>query len=1047
MKKNMIQKQKRMRKAPGLLVTVMLLILGFSNRTLAQQAYQRVYASSQTVNGTTALHSSTSAVDAADGKPETFSTIGLLVSFGSVNVYQNLIFSGTIPGTTTRVKIGTGTGLIAAGQTITLQAYNGASTAVGSSVVVPDLVNLLSAGNEVEVPITPGANYDRVRVTFSAAVGALVSIRVYDAYYLQPATGSTACDTVVDDLSGVNTLGVASFTGSVSNPERAYDNDTGTFSVLTIGAVGVAGYTHETFLYNNTSAPGDSVRIFLSNPSSLLSVGALNTGLTIATFNGSTPVDFIINDPSLLSIQILPGNSRAWVSFKTSGSFDRIAVRFGGSLFTAGTFPTLRIHEVNRFISPPAVASQNVYIYAGGSVTLQATPAYTSDGIEWYNAPSGGTLVPGGIVNTTISPAGQTLQYYAAAVRNGCSNRSLRTLVNVHVGGYFYPRNTAADLSNLSQWTSSANGTGGTSPVSFTNNYQTFEINSNIANPSFSGNWVLSGGTNIVVTNSSGITAQPGARLDVGAGSSFNLNSHPLILRSDAVGTASIGEIQGTLSGADNVTVARYIPAKASRKYVFTASSIGGVTVANSWQHQIFIAGHGTGGTSCPNLTKHTNGFDATITNNPSFFTYDDAQPSGSKWQSIPNTNSTALQPGKGYRVMVRGDRTANDSCNQLDGTNQAQNQNVVLRATGLLSQGNVGVTIPANTGVQEGVLFAGNPYPSPVNFDHSAWQTLRSTNGIENSYTIYVPCVTAGTGSGNTYTIYSNGTVTNNPSCSPLGSDANIIVPGQSFFIRTSGSSPVTVSNFFQEQFKVSSLKFGHFKTTSWKNIVRIAMKNTDTSHIDECLVRFHADAQPGYDLNWDATAMSTLSATGISSLKGTHDLAIQTRPENFTNDTVKLDVNAAAGNYLLYFSEHDQFASADIYLWDKYLNTIQNIKTSRHYNYSITTDPQTYGGERFAMIFANNTTSLAGRTTGVSKLMVYPNPATDRINIRVVSDNSTPFDVLVYNVHGQIVKRQVATAIANELSIATADLSTGIYTVEIQDSNGYKGVARFIK
>ncbi|HAI83160.1 MAG TPA: hypothetical protein DCL43_05780, partial [Chitinophagaceae bacterium] len=82
-------------------------------------------------------------------------------------------------------------------------------------------------------------------------------------------------------------------------------------------------------------------------------------------------------------------------------------------------------------------------------------------------------------------------------------------------------------------------------------------------------------------------------------------------------------------------------------------------TISSAWQQQIHITGTGTGGTICPTLTAHTNGFDATLTNASSMFTYNHAAGSGNRWQSIANTNSTSLTPGVGYRVIVRGPRSA----------------------------------------------------------------------------------------------------------------------------------------------------------------------------------------------------------------------------------------------------------------------------------------------------------------------------------------------------------------------------------------------------
>ncbi|HAN39110.1 MAG TPA: hypothetical protein DCQ29_09445, partial [Chitinophagaceae bacterium] len=146
---------------------------------------------------------------------------------------------------------------------------------------------------------------------------------------------------------------------------------------------------------------------------------------------------------------------------------------------------------------------------------------------------------------------------------------------------------------------------------------------------------------NLTINNTAGV-ALSGAlnltgNLRISAGT-FNTNNN-LTLRSTATGTARINQVtSGGITGS--VTVERFLPAKAVRKSIFLASPVT-QRINQGWQQQIHITG-AVG--ACPNADA-TTGFDATITGNPSMFTYNDANATGSKWVRIANTLNTNLTP------------------------------------------------------------------------------------------------------------------------------------------------------------------------------------------------------------------------------------------------------------------------------------------------------------------------------------------------------------------------------------------------------------------
>ena len=76
-----------------------------------------------------------------------------------------------------------------------------------------------------------------------------------------------------------------------------------------------------------------------------------------------------------------------------------------------------------------------------------------------------------------------------------------------------------------------------------------------------------------------------------------------------------------------------------------------------------------------------------------------------------------------------------------------------------------------------------------------------------------------------------------------------------------------------------------------------------------------------------------------------------------------------------------------------------------------------------------------------------VYPNPATDVLNIEVNASQASEMSISVYNIMGQNVMNQnvnIATGL-NTRTISTSELNSGIYFVTVK-ANGYESTMKFI-
>lgn len=430
-----------------------------------------------------------------------------------------------------------------------------------------------------------------------------------------------------------------------------------------------------------------------------------------------------------------------------------------------------------------------------------------------------------------------------------------------------------------------------------------------------------------------------------------------LVIASDINGS---GRIYPAIVATDfqfvgDVSVERYVKSKNLRKFVFLSSPVDGVSIRNAWQDDIFVTGPGTGGTPCGAGTGNggatdkynTNGFDATIANTVSIYTYD--QNNAARWVAVPNTSAT-LTKGKGYRVLYRGSRGVNDAnCSDYLMLNTpSAPSTATMNVAGTPTTGDVFVSIDGPTTGTFGYTLLGNPYACELDFTQ-----FRSQNNskIAATYWTYDP---NGTTSSTSYLTVNNGTVvggyhsSNDPNDYP---NPNFIASGQAFFVQADSDTTLR----FTESQKVSQNQAGVFRTANaWNSRIRVHFKQADDAFIDNVVVRFSNDPTVtiAESTEWDASTLN--GGTFLATIKGNRSFAIQTRPLNFFNDTVMVRVvSAATGNFKLTFSDYGNFTeAAEIILLDLFAGTQTNVKTNPVYPFTITTSSASQGG-RFKLVF----------------------------------------------------------------------------------------------
>ncbi len=712
---------------------------------------------------------------------------------------------------------------------------------------------------------------------------------------------------------GTNPQSVFAGTGFEPNPTAQ--------GRLNSNAWATTGWSDGTLAFGGTSTTGDHAR------------GAFGTARITAGIHAYTGAPGSTANPSLL-------------------------IQPGGSDFAPGTL-TLRIQNQGSTTITSLSVSYNLYVRndQGRSSSFNFSHSadnstYTPVGALDYTSPVAADASPSWVLVSTAPSRSTTINglniapndyYYirwSSADVAGSGTRDELGLDDISINATFtqpvyYPRTSATDLSQASQWTTDPAGVTGTSPTNFTSPNQVFNLNGNVAMPTVSNPWTFSNGSNLILNNIAPLVFTPTSTLIIGSGSIADFNSKPVTLKSAASGTAAIGNTTGAINGATNVTVERYITSLNNRAFRLLAPSVNTTTtIRANWQEGgATPAGYGTHITGS---TTGANGFDATQTGNPSLYLYTANPPA---WQAVANTDATNLSATTGYLTFIRGDRTIdlNSTASPLP-TN-----NTVLRATGTLLTGTQTFGLASATGFS----LITNPYASAVN-----WAAIENVNtGIEQYYTFWDPNIGV---RGGYVTVNANGNV------SPATSAGTITIPsGMAFFVKGSGSGTPSVE--IREAHKTTTSVGDVFRSGTQTETFSASLFYTNTQGqritADGVLAVYNNDYTVGYDeadatqiANWDEDVAISRSGQGLS---------IESRPLIDAADTIHLSVaRLKVQNYEWQF-EATAFNHPG--LQAVLLDSFQNTRTPLSLTgqtivpFSVTTNSASSVTGRFAVVFEN--------------------------------------------------------------------------------------------
>ncbi len=546
-------------------------------------------------------------------------------------------------------------------------------------------------------------------------------------------------------------------------------------------------------------------------------------------------------------------------------------------------------------------------------------------------------------------------------------------------------------------------------------------------------------GSSLTMETTSTLIVNPTKTLTISGTADFAGQS--VTFKSDGTGYGSLGQVIGTLNGATNVTVERYIPNNGFRSWrLLSVPTYGnGQTIRQAWQEGVAnplalqnnFQDHGTQitGVFSSQAAAAAAGFDSTSVQ-ASMLSWN-----GTGWSNITNTN-TAIASNKAYFLFVRGERSKG-----VTGA-VANSSATTLRTNGTVYTGNQVFTIPTNS-----FSLVANTYPSAISF------TGLTRSNVNNLFYIW----DSKKQNGNSLGVYQTFSGTSSFNCLigggsyTLGQPNTKIESGQGFFV-TGSTVPGGGTITLLESAKVSGTANLGFRPTAMPAKIDSRLLDNKSEMLDANVVVFDAaynkavDADDAIKFGNPGANFAVETGSKILAVEGTQPVTdkdvIQFRMWNMQNQDYKLEF--VAGN----MNAKGLYASLE----DSYLNTSKEIdlKGTTRINFTVDGNPASAAANRFKIVFSKNKPLI--NDVIKSSYTIAPNPVEGEIvnlmfnnlpsgkyNIRIIGAEGQSVTVKAINHQGGDSKQSIALP---------AGVASGNYQVEIIAPGNTKTVKQlFVK
>lgn len=844
----------------------------------------------------------------------------------------------------------------------------------------------------------------------------------------------------------------AGFTGStiVSSPAAININSVASGTTVTVyfrSRVSGTGCVSSAVNADATVNPVPTVAA-IGGGASTVCAGASTAAFTNATAGGTWSV---VNGTGTATI-----DGSGVLTGVTAGS---VTVRYTVTNGTCNNFASasVTVQAVHSLSLSSGSANQTVFVNSAITpIVYSVGGGATGLSLQSGSFPTGVTL-SGTTISGTPTQTG-TFNYTVVTTGNGCTTQTASGQLQINIvtteATADFRSNGNVNFTTATNWQYDAGGgnwTTATVAPSSTNNIEILGTDIATVNTNFT----VGSGKTFTLTGGS-LVINPGVTFSMHASAgAVNFGGRSVTLRSDGTGTAEIGVIPGNgsgLTGATNVTVERYVPARRAWKgLAVPLKGTSNNTIYYNWQNNGGAEnGYGAliwkpGGSFTSGDGYSNGGVSANIRGYGSGTSGSNGGTDGAAGFITPSSTKTALLFDNDgpipYLVFLTDQYRSTSGAGNITGGSSA----TTLRATGSLFQGSRRYPLSGN--LASGFHLIPNPYPSPITLSNG---TL-SGAGVGDQFWVWDPKI--GTVGG--YTTVTNGIAApfGAGSSYPTSSNANnrVIPSGAAFWVKSDGSGALSLSE--------SAKTTGGYNIFSRLNggtdeIMGINLYSADGAILHDGVATVYNNSSSADIVAPDAQKF-TLGSENISLRRNGKDLSVEFRPLIDTKDTIFVRlINVQQKTYKLTLSSEgfDMAANLSPVLQDLFLGTETAVVLNgvQSYNFTVTSNAAT-AGDRFRIVFRQSAVTPVTDLNSKKGISLYPNPVVKGEDAQIQFRNiqAGKYTVVIYSVTGSKMAQSVVThgggTAVQKLGISKK-LPAGSYFAEISGENGIKEKIKFV-
>jgi len=916
-------------------------------------------------------------------------------TWGTGYVWLKCVAAGTWAGaTTTTTQPGTNT---------SVSVYIRNADIIKVSQSVSATVNCKNLNVESNATLTLGDNgtlvtlncYGNIKVDATATINSSSTATVQNLINML-APGAVADILVNGNFGDNNSLHLINIYPKIANLLLTYKTSIASPPTMYVNLIKPQFAGTTTVFQRDVTITSSSVALGFANASSTgydNTTYTIDAGKTVILTTGSVA----LTTSAVTGPGVGGGSNNATMNINGTLSIgNNLSIKnIAGNIFNMNIGSTGTLTVAKQFNVPSGAGTVNITVNAGGNVNFTGT----ADSCNLNPA----------AVNVTMNGTWDFSNTLSTANSRGLGTASVN-------GKLIFPDNNFPSSGITLNTGSTVEYQGATaynlpaSPATYSN----LTINNIVGNTLSAAtivNGILTVTAGMLTTDANDLTlgAAASASLEAGtvlsiSGGTTNFAGRPVILKSSTTGTASIANITGTLNGASNVTLQRYVPG-GKRAFRFFAHPFTNTLNLNSLTDNILVTGApGTG-------------FTASGTNNPSAFWYNPATGTENStndigWTAFTTTDGTDVGNGwgqyKGLRVLVRG--------NIADGLSPVTPSAVTVDATGQLNIGTQ--VIPIIKGTNSGFNFIGNPFASNIDLDVTGGNVVLGSNVVSN---YYVWDMTVGLKGG-----WDNRSF-----------NTSYILPSfAGFIVKTTANDNITIA----ETAKTATAATGTlYRANGTKpSMVRLWVKGNGINW-DKFELYYNSGSKLEEDKN-DGVKFLNSEVNFYSRVNGSKNYSIDSRP--FIKDGIipMGFTSAAQQTYAIVASDYSLPSNVELYLKDKFLGTETKIEEGTVYTFNVTSNAASQGNERFELVQKQIAPLPIVAATAFS-VKLSPNPATDMVKISFSNEDETSTQIIITDAVGKLVKTvEVGNVQSGQISISIKSLAKGTYYVTLNNGKERK-------